>query len=62
MYIFTGLLGAMAPILGAVALHRRASLKPCFWTFQLSLLSIVATLGLSIYMLEKSSELGMVWW
>ena len=46
MYAFTGLVGCIAPLAAARALRRGASLKPAFWIFQLSLLSVLACIGL----------------
>lgn len=46
MYAFTGLVGCAAPLAAARALRCGASLKPAFWLFQLSLLSVLACIGL----------------
>lgn len=52
----------MACALAAWALIKDRSLKPAFYAFLFALLSVLACLGLSIFMLTKSAQLGMEWW
>lgn len=39
-YTFTGIVGCLATIVAAVALHRGRSLNPAFWLFILSITSV----------------------
>lgn len=61
-YAFTGITGCVACALAAWALIKKASLKPAYYAFLFSLLSVLACLGLSIYLLTKSAAMGMEWW
>lgn len=61
-YAFTGIIGCVATIAGAWALHKGRSLAPCLSLFVASICSVLACLGLSCFMLDRSVEMGMKWW